>query len=247
MALIQHGSFDDFSARIAEPTRSQFRGLDDITTFAAAREATRAVQPAGMGYDVSNDKRGLALKSLKLTKGFEGFLGNLFDSTNEVYFLAWSWDFSGKGVEVYPSADNPQSCIIPLNVGDNVRFIESGIVIFHAREITAGLATRIMLWESDKDDRDLGETLRAVAKAVDESNLNSSLRSYVPTTPTTEIIDKVKNAAIELVDLIGGILKNNSDDYVDYYEGYFEASKPWPKNDLRYCSNASEIVLTPLT
>jgi hypothetical protein len=38
----------------------------------------------------------------------------------------------------------PQACIISLQAGDVRKFMGAGIVLFPARKVTAGLATRIM-------------------------------------------------------------------------------------------------------
>jgi len=248
MALIQRGSFDAFSARVAAPVRAGRPNLDRLRTLSEVVEATRAVQPASLEFEVSSDRRGLALKSLKLTRGFEGFLQNLFNPTNEVYFLAWSWDLSGAPVFVYPGdTATPQTCIIPLKPGDVREFLGTGIVLFPARQVTGGIAIRIMIWESDQGASDFGKTMREVANTVKASKLNnllsllSSLSSA--TGVTTATISLVKDAAIELADAIGKILQANSDDYVDFYEGYYPASEPWTPGDEMHRGNASEIVL----
>ncbi|MFP3577927.1 hypothetical protein, partial [Brevibacillus sp. SIMBA_040] len=45
---------------------------------------------------VSEEKRGLALKSFKLNKSFEDFISTIFNPSNEIYFIAWSYDLSGQ-------------------------------------------------------------------------------------------------------------------------------------------------------
>ena len=246
MALIQHGSFDAFSAKVAAAERAGRPSLGMLRTLSAIGEATRAVQPAPLEFDVSSDPRGLALKSLKLTQGFEGFLQNLFNATNEVYFLAWSWDLSGGAVVEYPGATaTSKTCIIPLKVGQVREFLGAGIALFPARQVTAGLATRIMLWESDQGTRDFGKTVSEVANTVKASKLNNllSLISLVGGITTTTV-SLVKDAAIELSDVVGKILQANSDDYVDFYEGYYPATQPWTPGDEAHQGNASEIELT---
>jgi hypothetical protein len=248
MALIQRGSFEDFSMRVAAPVRAGRAALGALETVRQVREATRAVQPVSLEFDVSTEPRGLALKSVKITQGFEGFLQNVFNPINEVYFLAWSWDLSGAPVVEYPGAGaDPSTCIIPLRVGQVREFLGAGIVLFPARIVTAGLAIRIMLWESDQGARQFGKTMSEVANTIKASKLNnllSLISKGIGATPA--IVDLVKDAGIELADAIGKILQANSDDYVDFYEGYYAASEPWTSGDETHQGIASEISLTRL-
>lgn len=246
MALIQHGSFEAFSAKVAAPAQAGRPALGTLRTLAHVREATRVVQPVSLEFDVSTGPRGLALKSLKLTQGFEGFLQNLFNPTNEVYFLAWSWDLSGVPVVEYPgTVANASTCIIPLRVGQVREFLGAGIALFPARTVTAGLATRILLWESDQGARDFGKAMSEVANTIKASELNNLLSLISPATgATAATVSLVKGAAIKLADAIGKILQANSDDYVDVYEGYYPASESWTSGDEMYQGHASEISLT---
>jgi len=249
MALIQRGSLDNFSAKVAASRRATRPALGALRTLGALAEATRAVQPTPLEFDVSTSPRGLALKSLKLTQGFEGFLQDLLDPTNEVYFLAWSWDLSGQPAVQYPGANpSAESCIIPLKVGQVREFLGAGIALFPARQITAGLALRIMIWESDQGARDFGKALSGVAEAVKGSKLNNlfSLISLAGGA-TTATVALIKDAAVELADVIGKVLQTMSDDYVDFYEGYYPAAEPWTGGDEAHQGNASEITLTRLT
>lgn len=248
MALIQHGSMDDFSASVAAPVLATRPTLGGLRTLANLREATRTIQPVPLAFDVSSAPRGLALKSLKLTQGFDGFLGNIFNSTNEVYFLAWSWDLSGAPVVEYPGSNaNASNCIIPLNVGQTREFLGAGVLLFPARQVTAGLATRIMLWESDQDTRDFGKAMSEVANTIKSSALNNLLSLVsLATGATGATTSLIKDAAIELADAIGKILQANSNDYVDFYEGYYPAADAWAQGDERHQGHASEISLTRL-
>jgi len=249
MALIQKGSFDSFSAMIVASERAKRPALAGLRTLRDIREATRPVQPAPIEFEVSSTPRGLALKSLKLTQGFEGILDDLFNPTNEVYFLAWAWDLSGAPVVDYPGATgSPDRCIIPLQVGQVREFLGAGIALFPARKVTAGLALRIMIWESDQGARDFGKTLSEVANTIKASKLNNLLSLIsLATGVTTATIALIKDAAIELAYALGKILQANSDDYVDFYEGYYPAAEPWTGGEEVHQGNASEIALTRLT
>ena len=248
MALIRHGSLDDFSARVDTPALKDRPILRNLRTFADLREMTRAVKQASLVFDVSGEPRGLALKSLKLTKGFEGFLGNLFNATNEVYFLAWSWDLSGAPVVEYPGVGAKASnCIIPLKVGQVREFIGAGVLLFPARQVAAGLATRIMLWESDQGSRDFGEAMSKVANTIKASELNNLLSLVsLAAGATVASVTLIKDAAIELAAAVGKILQMNTDDYVDFYEGYYPTTGVWTSGDEQYQGYASEISLTRL-
>src|SRR5947209_6069125 len=102
MALIQKGALTDCSATPAASVLANYPALVGIRTFATLPQTLRAAQPLPVQFQTSDSARGLALKSLRLTKGFAGFIGNLLNATNEVYFLAWAWDFSGRTPVVYP-------------------------------------------------------------------------------------------------------------------------------------------------
>jgi hypothetical protein len=81
-------------------------------------------------------------------------------------------------------------------------------------------------------------------KASKLNNLLSLISKGIGATPA--IVDLVKDAGIELADAIGKILQANSDDYVDFYEGYYAASEPWTSGDETHQGIASEISLTRL-
>ena len=249
MALIQHGSFGNFSAAATASARAGRAAIGPLRTFSMLGEATRDVQPVPIEFHASDTPRGLALKSIKLTQGFEGFLEGVFHLTNEVYFVSWAWDFSGNPPVEYPGLGAaPQSCIIQLKVGQVREFLGSGIVLFPARTLTAGLAVRIMLWESDQGARDFGKAMTEVANTVKTSGLTNLLSLIAMATGVTGItITAAAAAAGELAKAIGSILQANSDDYVDFYEGFYAAADPWAAGNEAHHGHASEITLTRLT
>jgi hypothetical protein len=248
MALITNGSINSFSATVASSVLSKKPYLEAFRTLSEIGEATRSVQPAPLDFNVSTTTRGLALKSLKFTQGFEGFLGNLFKDTNEVYFLAWAWDMSGNPIVEYPGVTaTDKTCIIPLRTGQIREFLGSGICLFPARQVTAGLAVRIMIWESDQNTRTFGKAMSEIANTIKASKLNNLLSLIAMSGVSTATIALIKDAAVELADLIGQILQANSDDYVDFYEGYYPVSGNWTAGDEIHQGNASEIVLARFT
>jgi len=248
MALIKYGSFGIFSAKIASVQRATRPYLELFRTVSDIREATRAIQPAQLELDVSSGARGLALKSLKLTLGFEGFMQNFLNPTNEVYFLAWSWDLSGAPIFEYPGINStPQQCIIPMKPGFTREFLGSGALLFPARRITGGLAVRIMIWESDQGMRAFGNVLTEVSHTIKTSKLHNLLTMIsLGAGITTTTISLVKEASVELANCIGKILQANSDDFVDFFEGYYPAADGWLPGEETYRGNACEITLARL-
>jgi hypothetical protein len=233
MALIQHGSFDVFLEAVS---------VADVASVRAGRSHP-------------DRPRGLALKSLKLTREskspkltqkLKNILEKLFDPRNEVYFLAWSWDFSGEPAFVYPGPTaTAQTCIIPLKVGQVREFLGDGIILFPPRQVKLGIAIRIMIWKSDQGVRKFGEIMSEVANTVKDSELNNLLLSLA-TDVKTATVNLINGAAIKLAGAIGEILRRKGDDCVDFYEGYYSASKPWKPGDEVHRGIASEIVLTRL-
>ncbi len=195
---------------------------------------------------MTKDNRGLGLKAIKLLQGFEGFLQNLLNKDNEIYFLAWCWDLSGQPVFQYPAeGSQPESSIFKVRVGKLREFIGEGINLFPARQITAGLEVRVMVWESDQKSRDFGETLKTVVAGIRESKLNNLLNaiSLVGGVPLVTV-KMIEEAALELADIIGTCLKANSNDYVDLFAGYYPASGSWEKGEDISAGPACEITLS---
>jgi hypothetical protein len=249
MALITHGSFGDLTAAFSSSAIKARPSLERLRSFSMMREATRDAQPEPIEFPKSPEARGLALKSIMLTEGFEGLLQKVFNRTNEVYFTSLAWDLSGSTVIQYPgSGARADSCIIPLKVGKVREFMGVGINLFPARKVTAGITLRIQIWESEADARNFGKTLEEIAKTVKSSELNNLLTLIATGTGgTVATLELIRKAAIELMSLVGSILKANSDDYVDFYEGYFPVSSAWSSGNEAYQGHASEIQLTRFT
>jgi len=245
MAIISTGSLSDFSLVPTARAEESLVAADQVDTFGTLAEVTREAPADMFQYAVSPEARGLAVARLLLEKGFQNFLARIFHKTSKVYFLAWSWDMSGTPASIYPgAAADASSALIPMRGGEAREFIGSGAVLFPSRLVTAGLATRIQIWESAKGARDFGETLSTVADSIQKSKLNSLLTLVATTTGVaTATVALVEQAALELAKVIGDVLKASSDDYVDFYEGYFPVAAPWTAGQTAYRGHASEIVL----
>jgi hypothetical protein len=119
-----------------------------------------------------------------------------------------------------------------------------GVILFPQRRVSAGIAVRIHIFESDKADRRFGEVLGEVVKAVEEAKLTNLLKLLaLATGGAVATLTLVEEAAVELSKVIAAILKANSDDYVDFFEGYFPVSSPWG-DGKRYAGHGSEIELS---
>lgn len=245
MALIKIGSLHEFTVKPQQKVLIQRPFLKGLTSFRALSEVTRLLEPKSFEVSSSTDKRGLALKSIELTEGFEGFLGNLFDKTNEVYFLAWTWDMSGQPVNKYPGDGvDPETVKFNLKVGNVREFVGDGIILFPKREVKGGIGVHIQLWESDKDIQNIGNVMVQVAETIQKSNLNNVLTAISLATGVSGVtITVVEQALLELTKLTGEILKANSPDFVDFFEGFYTTDKAWTIGKEQYKGNSSKIVL----
>ncbi|MFD3928424.1 hypothetical protein [Streptomyces sp. NPDC058614] len=246
MALITNGDFSDFSVEATLEAQGTRAWINQIDSFRTMSQVSRGTPGNSFQFHVSPEPRGLAVASIRLEKGFQNFMERLFNRDSDIYFMAWCWDLSGQPVSHYPAnAENPGSCLIPLSGGELREFIGSGALLFPARPVTAGLAVRIQVWESDQATRDFGKTLAAVSKQIQDSKLNSLLSTIgMVLNVTTATVALVENAALELGQVIGTVLQATSDDYVDFYEGYYPASTLWSPGEEVYQGANSEIALS---
>jgi hypothetical protein len=180
-----------------------------------------------------------------LSEEFGGILGNMFERNYMIYFLAWAWDFSGNPPVIYPLQGVPVEQIrIPLQAGKMRNFIGEGILLFPARKIAGGLALRMNMWESDKDIREMGKAIAEISDTIKQSKLTNLLTmcSLVGGVPFITA-DMIMAASLELANAIGMILKANSDDYVDFFEGYYPTSGDWAPGEETYQGLGCEIAL----
>src|SRR5439155_9779501 len=95
-------------------------------------------------YASSSEPRGFALQSLRLSKDAQGLFARVFDATSDIYFLAWTWDFSGEPIVSYPDASaTADKVLIPMKGGSIREFLGAGVVLFPARLVKAGIALRM--------------------------------------------------------------------------------------------------------
>lgn len=244
MAIIKEGSIRHFSVEAPKVLRMQMPHLNIVNKFSLLEQISSNVSDEKFDYLESEDQRGVGLKAIKLTKGFEGLLKDLFNKQNEVYFLAWCWDLSGKPIYIYPgTAEEIGKLIIPMTKNDVREFIGQGINLFPKRKVKGGIAVRIQIWESDHKARENGRILEEVTNAINQSELNNLLTLTLAGGVSAGTIPAITTAAFALSQIIAKILKANSDDYVDFFEGYYAADQPWVVGEELIHGLNSEIIL----
>ncbi len=200
----------------------------------------------GTRLPVSLDAVGLELKSILLRRSMEGPLSRIFNRRNEIYMLAFTYDFSGNPPVVYPpkGVGNPRALIKPMKPGQELNFMGDGLALFPPRRISGYLTTHIMLCESDQDVARFGKLLRALATVVEDSELTRLLAQFrlLPwLTPETEQF--IRTAAARVLSAWGKILEGNRDDYVDLFEGSFRAWGPQQPSEERHRHEYAEILV----
>jgi hypothetical protein len=234
--LISTGSISDFSVRPTATSKEIIPELGlkmllqkNIRNLGALNQVTRSLNHVPFEPVPLSVKAGLALKSITLHKAFEGFLQGCFNKVNEIYFLAWAWDMSGQPPVIYPGREfSPENWIYPMKKGDTIEMIGEGIPLFPKREIKGGVSIHIEAWESDEDIRQVGQTILEISEAVNNSELTGLLTDIAATNIIGANVALISNAVKALSNLIGGILKNNSNDYVGLFEGYYDVEN-WSK------------------
>jgi hypothetical protein len=245
MALIKAGSIDDFAVEVKQALMHRENlSWTKMNRISEIREVTRAIAPTAFEFATSEEGRGLGIKNFLLEKDFDGILGGLFDRKNEIYFVAWAWDLSGEPVYQYPGKDvGVEDVIIPMISGILREFVGEGINLFPKRPVKGGIGVRIQIWESDKKTRDFGEVLSQVSDSIKKSEMNNLLSLIALTGAPAATISTIAKASLELAGIIGTILKTNSNDYVDFFEGYYSADKKWNTGLDSYKGHASAISL----
>jgi hypothetical protein len=215
-----------------------------ISTLAVMEEVSRSVDNYTVQLKKSKEERGLGLGSIHLNKSFEIFLANMFRPGNEIYLTSWSWDLSGEPVHVFPALTaKPEEVIFKMKEGTTREFIGTGINLFPKRHIVGGLSTRIQIWECDGRSRRCGKVITEIFNTIKTSKLNTLLTNISILNVTAAHFNLIKEAAFELGNLVGMILKGNSDDYVDCFEGYYPADMPWEAGEEKYDGFGCNIVL----
>jgi len=193
----------------------------------ALQELSFRIEPPPMNLAKSPNKWGLYLKNLALYKSFEGFIANLFNPINQIYFTSITWDYSGAAPFVYPpKGARGSKFLIPIKPHTKRRlFIGDGVSLWPSRTVVGALNIVILVYECDDDVRRLGETLVEIHDKVENSSL-ASLITAISANPSLAIGVAIEKAVNELVGIIGSVMKRNVADYVDLFEGSYGTDKP---------------------
>jgi len=264
MPLFTVGNFDQIGISFDQPvmtTRAASRGSRSTSRFArecvdtisfprtlpaeALQELSFNVEPPTIKLIKSKKRWGLSLNNLYLNKSFEGFIKNIFQKNNQVYFTTITWDYSGTAPFTYPPKGVQSSSFqIPMKpkTKNSRLFIGNGVDIFPPKIVVGALNVVILVYESDDDVRKVGETLVDIHDKVESSNL-AGLISAISTNPSLVSADVIKKSVTDLMGAIGIIMKRNRDDYVDLFMGSYRTDIPQSSRTENYDHESAGIEL----
>ena len=232
MPLFKVGNFNqvavvfDETAKVIKATHKSEVKFSRTLSVEALPELSFNIEPPAMDLAKSPDKWGLYLKSLTLNESFEGFIVNMLNPHNQIYFTAIAWDYSGRPPFVYPpKGAQGHDFLIPMKAKTTRQFVGNGVNIWPSRTVVGALNLAILVYECDSEVRALGETLVAIHDKVESSKL-SSLIAAISVSPTLATGIAIGEAVNELIGVVGNIMKRNKDDYVDLFEGSYGTDKP---------------------
>ena len=134
MPLFKVGSFGQIGvsftpmAKVVKVEHKKKVKFPRLLTLEALGESSFNIEPPAMDLAKSPNKWGLYLKSLSLYESFEGFIANLFNPDNEIYFTSIAWDYSGTPPFVYPPKGAKGShFLIPMKAKTTRQFIGDGV------------------------------------------------------------------------------------------------------------------------
>jgi len=239
MAVIQHGTMDDFSISVGR--QLEIKGEPSVLALGDAEAKSIHISD----FSDSAERRGITLSALSMNEQFPGFIDRIFNLESKFYFLCWTWDM--KSIHLYPGEiTTPDTCLIPLRPSNSERrFIGDGVVLFPPRTVRGGIAVRVQIWESKQDVREFGALMQRIAALVSSSELNDVITGLGSAAAGGAIAGAMlaQRAAVKLTKAIGAELENSSDELVDYFEGYFSAKSVWQVGNQTYEGVGSSIEL----
>jgi hypothetical protein len=221
MSLIKRGSLFDFSVKAKPQIGQEIESLKDITTFRELVQITRNSKPISFDLVTSPEERGLALKSVCLNKTFEGFLDNF--TKNNLYAFTVAWDLSNKPISYFPDPLSEKNRnMFTIGAGQTIEFPDRGLPLFPKGKVNGGIAYKIMLLESDQNSMNFSAFISAISDTIRRSELSYLLSLFSNAAGVNGAsISLVSEAAKRLYIAIGDILKANSNDFIDFVEGYY--------------------------
>lgn len=250
MPLFKVNNFGEIGVSLVEKPKLIKTGKVLVSVPAAITLSTEALQESSNKLYIpkldllkSKEKWGLNLKSLTLNKSFNFFIADLFGATNDIFFASFAWDYSGSAPIVYPpQGTDPSTFVIPMKKKDTRKFIGDGVGLWPSQWVVGGLNVVIIIFECDKKTRVIGGRLTDIHEAVSKSKL-TTLITAISTAPSLAMGLAIGGAVVELIGVIGKIMKNNDDDYVDLFEGSYGTDKQQTSRTEQYNQDAAGIEL----
>lgn len=245
MALFNVGKMEDFVVAQKSHAKHKMERTFGTDLSEDADASILLAEEDLYSFAVSGEPRGMAIEKITLKKGFEGPLKPLFSRNNQIYMIAYSWDFSGQPIEVYPGLGmSPESVMFNISPGTDKTFGGVGVNLFTKRRVKGGIAVRIQLFESDQSVRDFGRSMEEINKAVNESRLGELLKTgMILAGGPVAAVSLATEAFGELASVISKILIANGNDFVDFFQGYYPADLAWADNVELLEQDFSDIAL----
>lgn len=251
MAVIRVGNFEDIGVRagvaasVKAASKSGGRALRTPRSMSlgAAKDLRAEINVKGMELVRSKEAWALYLKRLTLRRGFEGFLSGLFNKTNEIYFVAFAWDYSGRKPKVFPYTTlEPSEYVLKMKKGQTREFVGDGVALWPARRVSGALNLILMVYESDREVQRSGEVLQTIHETVDKSTL-TDLVSAIAANPAIATARAISGAVKDLVETVGKIMKKNKNDVVELFEGSYGTHLVQVSRREQYETDAAGVVL----
>jgi hypothetical protein len=231
------------TAKVSKVARKKTVAISRTLSLDALKELSFNIDPITFNLSKSKNKWALFLKSITLNKSSEGFIANIFNPINHIYFSIIAWDYSGSPIFIYPPKGAKGSdFLIPMKAKTTRQFIGDGVCIWPPRIVVGALNLVILIFECDKNVRTLGETLAGIHDIVGKSKL-AGLVTAISINPSLATGVAIGAAVNELLGVIGNIMKRNGDDYIDLFEGSYGTDRPQTTKVERYDHEAAGIEL----
>jgi hypothetical protein len=251
MSLFKVGHFDEVGISFAVHKVKAFNvknqkeieeiALPQTLPLSAISELSYNIEIPTMNLAESEKSWGLFLRELFLNKSFEGFLANLFNPKNEIYFTSFAWDYSQNKPFIFPPMGAERSAFrFELKQGTSKKFIGDGINLWPTKKVVGALNLVILIWECDKDWENLGARLDSIHDIIEKSNLNK-LITAISTNPSLATGVAIGMAVNELLGIIGKIMQRNQDDKVALFIGSWGTHKPQTAGVNLYVQDAASI------
>lgn len=249
MPLFKVGNFGQIgvsssqSAKVIKVEHKDKVKFSRVLSVDAMTEASFNIEPPKLDLAKSEKKWGLYLKNLSLHESFEGFIANAFNPDNEIYFTSIAWDYSGTSPVVYPpKGANASYFTIPIKAQTTREFIGNGVNLWPSQYVVGALNVVFLVYESDQDVRDVGEVLVNIHDTVQGSQL-ASLILAISANPALATGVAIGLAVNELLGVVGKIMKNDRNDFVDLFEGSYGTDKTQTARTEKYDQEAAGIEL----